>query len=109
MRIRSESIARIALSLSLRNPSLKLHRLYSALAVTASLAAGSVAAALDVSGLDRDTDPGADFYRFANQRGLDSIEIPKDRPRWGAFDRRDEPNTQIPVWRLSGAMCPPPP
>src|SRR5258706_9045670 len=109
MRIRSESIARIALSLSLRNPSLKLHRLYSALAVTASLAAGSVAAALDVSGLDRDTDPCADFYRFANQRWLDSIEIPKDRPRWGAFDQLEERNTQILVGARDEAMRSPPP
>src|SRR5258706_7066997 len=100
MRIRSESIARIALSLSSRNPSLKLHRLYSALAVTASLSAGSVAAALDVSGLDRATDPFADFYRFANQRWVDSIDIPEDRPRLRAFDQRAERNTPILVVAL---------
>jgi predicted metalloendopeptidase len=87
---------------------LKLHRLHGALAVAASLAAGSAAAALDVSGLDRDTDPCADFYRYANQRWLDRIEIPKDRPRWGAFDQLDERNTQILVAALDESMRSPP-
>jgi predicted metalloendopeptidase len=88
---------------------LKLHRLHRALAVASSLAACSAAAALDVAGLDRDTDPCADFYRYANQRWLDSIEIPKDRPRWGAFDQLDERNTQILVAALDEAMHSPPP
>jgi len=88
---------------------LKLHRLHSALAVAAALAACSAAAALDVAGLDRDIDPCADFYRFANRRWLDSVEIPRDRPRWGAFDLVDDRNTQILVAALDEAMRSPPP
>src|SRR5690349_2178289 len=100
MRIRSESIARIALSLLHGIRSLKPRRLHKAIALVASLTTLSAVAVLDVAGLDRNTDPCADFYQFANRRWIDSVDIPKDRPRWGAFDQLDERNMQILVAAL---------
>ena len=85
------------------------HLLRRALAIAASLAACSAAATLDVAGLDRSSDPCIDFYRFANHRWLDRTEIPKDRPRWGAFDLVDEHNTQVLVTAMDEAMRSPAP
>ena len=82
---------------------MKRPRLHRALAAAASLAACCATATLDVAGLGRGVDPCADFYRFANQRWLDSVEIPKDRPRWGAFDQLDERNMQVLVAALDEA------
>jgi predicted metalloendopeptidase len=68
----------------------------------------SAAAVLDVAGLDRAGDPCTDFYAFANRRWLDSVEIPKDRPRWGAFDELDERNMRILISALDDAKRSPP-
>ena len=74
-----------------------------ALAIAAAAAACSAGAVLDVAGLDRDIDPCSDFYRFANRRWLDSIEIPQDRTRIGAFDLLDESNMKTLVAGLDDA------
>jgi predicted metalloendopeptidase len=82
---------------------LKLRLLTRALAAAASLAACGAGAVLDVAGLDRETDPCSDFYRFANRRWLDAIEIPGDRARIGAFDLLDESNMKTLVAGLEDA------
>jgi len=80
-----------------------------ALAIAASFAACSAIAALDVEGLDRSADPCTDFYGFANHRWTDSVEIPKDQSRWGAFDELDQRNKRILVAALDEALRSPPP
>ena len=88
---------------------MSLHLPRHALAVAFSLAACSAAAALDIAGIDRAADPCADFYGFANHRWLDSVEIPGDQPRWGAFDVLDQRNKKILQAALDEAMRSPPP
>jgi putative endopeptidase len=41
---------------------------------------------LDLAGFDRAVRPQDDLYRFVNGRWLDSVDIPSDRSRYGAFD-----------------------
>jgi len=80
-----------------------------AFAIAASFAPGHATAALDVAGLDRSADPCTDFYRFANHRWIDTVEIPNDQSRWGAFDELDQRNKRILVAALDEAMRSPPP
>src|SRR6185436_11791971 len=91
MRMRSESIARIALSLR-AGFAVMTRALRHALCACALLASTTAQAVLDVAGIDAGADPCADFYAYANRRWLDSISIPDDRTRWGAFDEVDERN-----------------
>ncbi|MFU8816694.1 MAG: M13 family metallopeptidase [Pseudomonadales bacterium] len=41
---------------------------------------------LDLSTFDREVRPQDDLYRFVNGGWLDTVEIPSDRSRYGAFD-----------------------
>jgi putative endopeptidase len=41
---------------------------------------------IDLRWQDTAIHPGDDFFRFANNRWLQTFEIPPDRQRWGAFD-----------------------
>ncbi len=40
----------------------------------------------DLAAMDRNVDPGNDFFRFANGTWLTNTQIPADRTRWGTFD-----------------------
>jgi len=40
----------------------------------------------DVSGQDRLVKPGDDFYKFANGKYIEDLQIPPDQSRWGNFD-----------------------
>lgn len=40
---------------------------------------------IQLSYMDRNADPGRDFFRFANGAWLDNTPIPPAYPRWGAF------------------------
>jgi predicted metalloendopeptidase len=40
---------------------------------------------IDLAQIDRSVNPGDDFYRFVNGKWLANIEIPADRPSYGAF------------------------
>ncbi|HEX5262112.1 MAG TPA: M13-type metalloendopeptidase, partial [Phenylobacterium sp.] len=44
----------------------------------------------DLSGRDTATQPGQDFYEYANGGYLKSLDIPADRSRYGAFDGLNE-------------------
>lgn len=39
----------------------------------------------DVSGMDRSVKPGDSFFQFANGKAVAALQIPADRPRFGAF------------------------
>src|SRR5258708_11186042 len=69
----------------------------------------SASAALDVDTLERGADPGADCYRYANGRWIESTPIPADRSRYGAFDQIDERNEKILLSALDEARRNPPP
>lgn len=49
---------------------------------------------LDLSLMDTSANPAADFYRFANGRWLDQVEIPSDEDSWGAFDELGKKTSQ---------------
>jgi putative endopeptidase len=74
-----------------------------ALGAALLLAAGGAQAALDVKGVEPALDPCADFYGYANRRWLDSVEIPKDRYRVGAFDALGENNMKTLIGALDEA------
>ena len=40
----------------------------------------------DTAGMDTSVKPGENFFRYANGRALDALEIPADRTRYGSFD-----------------------
>lgn len=40
----------------------------------------------DLTGMDRDTHPGDDFFRYASGRWADATSIPPDRSTWGMFE-----------------------
>ena len=44
---------------------------------------------------DESTDPGVDFYRFANGGWLDANDIPPGYGAWGAFNEVDQRNEAI--------------
>ncbi|HKR86786.1 MAG TPA: M13-type metalloendopeptidase [Phenylobacterium sp.] len=44
----------------------------------------------DMAGRDTSTPPGQDFFKYANGRYVQQLEIPPDRSRYGAFDRLQE-------------------
>src|ERR1044072_6212507 len=46
----------------------------------------SSAQGIDLTGMDRSVDPGDDFFRYANGGWLKAVQIPADRPAYGAFD-----------------------
>src|SRR5881392_1468092 len=41
---------------------------------------------IDLAGMDRSVDPGDDFFSYANGGWLKAVQIPSDRPSYGAFD-----------------------
>lgn len=49
---------------------------------------------VDLSAMDKVTQPGADFDRYVNGNWLDNFEIPSDRARWGIFDQLRELSTK---------------
>jgi putative endopeptidase len=46
----------------------------------------SRAQGIDLAGMDKSVDPGDDFFSYANGGWLKGVEIPSDRPAYGAFD-----------------------
>jgi len=44
------------------------------------------ARAIDLAGMDKSVDPGDDFFSYANGGWVKSVQIPSDRPSYGAFD-----------------------
>jgi putative endopeptidase len=51
---------------------------------------------IDLSTFDRSVRPQDDLYRFVNGRWLETVEIPADRPRYGAFDAlAEESETRV--------------
>lgn len=40
---------------------------------------------LELTGFDKNTSPGEDFFRYVNGQWLDTTEIPSDKSRWGSF------------------------
>src|SRR5690349_18711647 len=64
------------------------------LAVALLLADGSVllsnraasAQGIDLAGMDKSIAPGDDFFGYANGGWLKAVQIPSDRPAYGAFD-----------------------
>lgn len=50
---------------------------------------------IDLNGIDRTVSPTADFYRFANGKWLDNVELPPGRPLIGTFAVVAERNQQI--------------
>ena len=41
---------------------------------------------INLAYMDTSTTAKEDFFRYVNDRWLDSTEIPGDRTRWGSFD-----------------------
>lgn len=41
---------------------------------------------IDLAGMDKSVDPGDDFFSYANGGWFKTVEIPADRPAYGAFD-----------------------
>ena len=46
----------------------------------------ATAQGIDVAGMDKSVDPGDDFFSYANGGWLKAVQIPSDRPAYGAFD-----------------------
>ena len=46
----------------------------------------STAQGLDLAGMDKSIDPGDDFFNYANGGWSKAVQIPADRPSYGAFD-----------------------
>ncbi|HEX3143655.1 MAG TPA: M13 family metallopeptidase [Pyrinomonadaceae bacterium] len=49
-------------------------------------APGTRAQGIDLAGIDKSTDPGDDFFGYANGTWSRAAQIPSDRPSYGAFD-----------------------
>src|SRR5436189_2334407 len=47
---------------------------------------GSRAQGIDLAGMDKSVDPGDDFFNYANGGWSRAVQIPADRPSYGAFD-----------------------
>src|SRR5580765_8047189 len=41
---------------------------------------------IDLAGIDKSIDPGDDFFGYANGTWSRAVQIPSDRPSYGAFD-----------------------
>jgi putative endopeptidase len=41
---------------------------------------------IDLAGMDKSVDPGDDFFSYANGGWFKAVQIPSDRPAYGAFD-----------------------
>src|SRR5580765_8416548 len=41
---------------------------------------------IDLAGMDKSIDPGDDFFGYANGTWSKAVQIPSDRPSYGAFD-----------------------
>src|SRR5262245_8594071 len=41
---------------------------------------------IDLAGMDKAVDPGDDFFSYANGGWFKAVQIPSDRPAYGAFD-----------------------
>src|SRR3954469_1886777 len=41
---------------------------------------------IDLDGIDKSIDPGDDFFGYANGAWSKAVQIPSDRPSYGAFD-----------------------
>src|SRR5205809_393731 len=46
----------------------------------------STAQGIDLAGMDKSIDPGDDFFNYANGGWSKAVQIPADRPSYGAFD-----------------------
>jgi putative endopeptidase len=65
---------------------------------------------IDLATFDRSVRPQDDLYRFVNGRWLDTVEIPADRPRYGAFDAlAEESEARVRVIVEAAAASPQPP
>src|SRR2546423_14275777 len=72
--------------------------LIAVLGLTLLLANGNVlftsrvarAQGIDVAGMDKSIDPGDDFFDYVNGGWSKAVQIPSDRPSFGAFDAIDE-------------------
>lgn len=51
----------------------------------ANLSTGG-AQGIDLAGIDKSVDPGDDFFNYANGGWSKAVQIPSDRPSYGAFD-----------------------
>src|SRR6185369_15261706 len=47
---------------------------------------GTRAQGIDLAGIDKSIDPGDDFFGYANGAWSKAVQIPSDRPSYGAFD-----------------------
>ena len=68
-----------------------------ALTASAALAADDLTQAprygdwgFDMSARDTSVSPGDDFYRYAEGKAVDALQIPSDRSRYGSFDKLRE-------------------
>ena len=73
-------------------------------AVAAGPAPETRSSGLDLATFDRDVRPQDDLYRFVNGRWLDSVGIPNDRARYGAFDALAE-RSEKQVWAIIEAAA----
>src|SRR3954470_3582748 len=46
----------------------------------------TTAQGIDLAGIDKSIDPGDDFFGYANGAWSKAVQIPSDRPSYGAFD-----------------------
>src|ERR1700689_5355264 len=71
------------LSLACRATGAAIGLAFAASAVCAAEPAPAVAHGLDVAGVDRSVQPGADFFAYANGNWLKTAQIPPDRSAYG--------------------------
>ena len=58
--------------------------------VASPAATSEVTHGIQIADMDLTTDPGDDFFRFANGGWIDRSEIPSDQPTWGAAEEVSE-------------------
>src|SRR6476620_4595892 len=73
---------------------MRLFRLFTTLAIMASLWTGVLAqsSGFDTTRMDRSTEACDDFFQFANGTWLKNTEIPPSQSRWGSFNILAENN-----------------